>query len=145
MRRRQFTRFRIPKRSYRKASLTLDDVGYSDPLPDDGTHSGRWVPKASSRVKFSIEGRIAGAPWLPWKVPEPLWLPPEVPYDEGSREPHPFSCSGGVLVFASAMCPSSPGAPRTSPRSAISSPRQPIEGLQAVEPKTTQEASPRRS
>jgi hypothetical protein len=94
MRRRQFTRFRIPKRSYRKASFTLDDVGYSDSLPDDGTHSGRWVPKASSRVKFSIEGRIAGAPWLPWKVPEPLWLPPEVPYDEGSREPHPFLLFG---------------------------------------------------
>jgi hypothetical protein len=27
--------FRIPKRSYRKASLTLDDVGCNDPLPDD--------------------------------------------------------------------------------------------------------------
>jgi hypothetical protein len=79
----------------RKASLTLDDVGYSDPLPDD-----EHIPVV--RIDADLDPMVVGGAesfkpgqvfdrrtdrrspsWLPWKVPEPLWLPPEGAYDEG--------------------------------------------------------------
>jgi hypothetical protein len=54
MRRRQFTRFRIPKRSYRKASLTLDDVGCNDFVAREGGFSA-----PAGRFNFAPRSRFS--------------------------------------------------------------------------------------